>query len=115
MRWWSLPGGVSNLVVLSDVGDPNQLVTITNQTLTFDDAAAGGVPAQVAVPSGTYRPTNANPGGAADVFPVAAPAPSSQTTLAGAFTGLSTANGTWSLYVVDDATGESGTMAGVGA
>ena len=106
------PDGTSNLVLLSDVGNPDQLVTITDQTLTFDDAAGSVVPAQLTVTSGTYRPTNTNAGGAADSFPAPAPTPSSQTTLAGAFTGLSSANGTWSLYVVDDVLDETGTMAG---
>ncbi len=106
------PDGTSNLVLLSDVGDPDQLVTISDQTLTFDDTADSVVPAQLTVTSGTYRPTNTNAGGATDTFPASAPTPSSQTTLAGAFTGLSSANGTWSLYVVDDVLDETGTMAG---
>lgn len=107
------PNG-ENLVVLSDVGDPNQLVTATNINLTFDDSAPGPVPAQVVVPSGTYRPTNTNAGGATDSFPSPAPTPSNQTTLAGAFVGLtgSGLNGTWRLFVVDDATGDVGEMAG---
>lgn len=105
------PGG-RNLVIVSDVGDTDlQLVTATNATLTFDDAAAGPVPAQVVVPTGTYRPTNENPGNAADTFPASAPSPSNQTTLAGAFTGIDP-NGTWSLYVVDDGPGETGSLAG---
>lgn len=105
------PGG-RNLLLLSDVGDTGlQLVTATDATLTFDDAADGPVPAQVVVPSGSYRPTNENPGNAADTFPAPAPTPSSQTTLAGAFTGIDP-NGTWSLYVVDDNVGEVGSIAG---
>jgi hypothetical protein len=57
----------------------------------------------------TYRPTNA--GTTTDSFPAPAPAPGTHTTLASAFTGID-ANGTWSLYVVDDATGDSGSISG---
>ncbi len=100
------PSG-ENLVVLSDVGDPNTLAFANNATLTFDDAAAGLVPSGN-IPTGTYKPTNTN---GVDTFPAPAPAPSSQTTLAGAFTGINP-NGVWRLYVVDDATGDIGTIAG---
>ena len=103
------PSG-ENLVVLSDIGDPNQLATANNITLTFDDAAANSV-SPGAVPSGTFKPTNTF-AGATDTWPAPAPAASNQTTLAGSFTGLSTANGNWQLFVVDDATGDLGTMAG---
>ncbi|MEO6997472.1 MAG: Ig-like domain repeat protein [Terracoccus sp.] len=98
-----------NLVVLSDVGDPNQLVTAANVNLTFDDSAPGPVPAQLILPGGTYQPTDINVVG--DSFPSPAPTPSNETTLSGAFTGINP-NGTWHLYVVDDASGEVGTMAG---
>ena len=98
----------ANLVVLSDIGDPtSSLAFASNATLTFSDSAAGSVlPGNV--PTGTYLPTN-NGGG--DAFPAPAPAPSSQTTLGGAFGGIDP-NGTWSLYIVDDATGDLGTMSG---
>ena len=66
-----------NLVVLSDIGDPNSLAFATNATLTFSDAAAAGVPSGN-VATGTYRPTNT---GGAESFPAPAPAPSAQTTL----------------------------------
>lgn len=95
------------LVVLSDVGDPNTLAFANNATLTFDDAAGGPVPAGN-IPTGTYKPTN-NGGG--DTFPAPAPAPTTDTTLAGAFTGINP-NGTWHLYVVDDTSGDIGNMAG---
>lgn len=100
------PSG-QNLVVLSDIGDPATLAFASNATLTFDDAATGSVPSGN-VPTGTYRPTN---NGAADSFPPPAPAPSAQTTLADAFTGINP-NGTWQLFIVDDSTGDVGSMAG---
>lgn len=102
------PSG-QNLVVLSDIGDPAGLAFTTDATLTFDDAAASGVPSGN-VPSGTYRPTNTD-SGIAESFPAPAPAPSGQTTLAGAFTGIDP-NGVWRLFIVDDNTGDTGSMAG---
>ncbi len=98
----------ANLVVLSDSGDPNNLTFANNATLTFDDAAPTPVPQSGNVPTGSYKPTNTS---GVDSFPPPAPAPSSQTTLAGAFTGINP-NGTWQLFIVDDATGDVGTMAG---
>ncbi len=100
------PSG-DNLVVLSDVGDPNTLASASNATLTFADSAAASVPTGN-IPSGSYKPTN---NGSGDTFPSPAPAPSSDTTLGGAFTGINP-NGTWQLYVVDDTTGDIGSMAG---
>ena len=44
-------------------------------------------------------------------FPAPAPAASSQTSLGGAFTGINP-NGVWKLFVVDDTTGDVGSMAG---
>ena len=105
------PSG-ANLVLLSDPGDPSALVGANNATVTFDDSAPAGVP-QSGIISGTvsYRPTDNDAGEpAADSFPSPAPAPSSATTL-GTFTGTNP-NGTWSLYVVDDATGDAGSIAG---
>ena len=95
-----------NLVVLSDAGDPS-FSSANNATLTFDDAAAGAVPSG-SVPTGTYLPTNE---GAVDAFAAPAPAPSTATTLAGAFSGIDP-NGTWQLFIGDDATGDLGVMAG---
>ncbi len=102
------PSGES-LVVLSDVGDPATLAFANNATLTFDDAGGGAVPTGN-VPTGTYRPTNINVAGP-DAFPAPAPTPSTQSTLAGAFTGIA-ANGTWRLFVVDDTSGDLGAIAG---
>ena len=101
----------ANLVVLSDLGDPNSLRLANNINLTFSDSAASGIPEIVDVPSGTFPPTNNNPGAAVDSFPAPAPTPSSQTTLAGAFAGINP-NGEWRLFIVDDTSGEVGSMAG---
>jgi subtilisin-like proprotein convertase family protein len=103
------PNG-NNLTVLSDVGDPGSLRTATNATFTFSDGAASSILGATTsvVPSGTYLPTGPN---GPDSFPAPAPAQSSATTFAGAFTGINP-NGSWQLFVVDDATGDTGSIAG---
>ncbi|HVK43312.1 MAG TPA: Ig-like domain-containing protein, partial [Micropruina sp.] len=103
------PNG-ANLVVMSDIGDPNQLAVASNATLTFDDAAGSGL-SPGNIPTGTYKPTNVS-ALATDGWPAPAPTPSNQTTLAGAFTGLADANGTWQLFIVDDSSGDVGVMTG---
>ncbi|HET9648625.1 MAG TPA: Ig-like domain-containing protein, partial [Microlunatus sp.] len=101
-----------NLVVFSDASDANSFSEADNTTLTFDDAAQSTVPnSPGGIPSGSYKPTNNNVS-PPDSFPSPAPTPSNQTTLGGAFTGLSRANGTWALYIVDDTSGDIGQMAG---
>src|SRR5262245_62507246 len=68
-----------------------------NVNLIFDDAAAA---IGATVVSGTFRPTNI---GAGDLFPAPAPAgPYPDPQLLSIFNGINP-NGTWSLYVVDDA------------
>lgn len=101
------PGG-QNIVIMSDVSADGGYGA-NNANITFDDSAASGMPATGNVTGTvTYRPTNA---GAADTFPSPAPALSGNTTLAGAFNGQD-ANGTWSLYVVDDLSGDNGSIGG---
>ncbi len=99
----------ANIDLMADLGGGNSLVTASNATITFDDAAVSNLPGSGAIASGSYKPTNDTPG--ADSFPSPAPAPSSDTTLASAFDGTNP-NGTWQLYVSDDASGDTGTMAG---
>jgi subtilisin-like proprotein convertase family protein len=91
----------------------------TGQTYTFDDAAATVLPSSGNPPaSGSFKPTNYGTG---DLFPAPAPASPYLTpatagsdTLTSAFTGVAggNPNGTWSLFVVDDAGTDVGTMAG---
>jgi extracellular elastinolytic metalloproteinase len=95
------PGG-QRMILMSDQGGTADLV---NVNLTFDDAAPAGLPA--AIVSGTYRPTNIGTG---DVFPAPAPAAPHGSALS-VFNGTDP-NGTWSLYVVDDAGIDAGSIAG---
>ncbi|WP_420111075.1 Ig-like domain repeat protein [Pseudactinotalea sp.] len=99
------PSG-ANLVLMSDVG--GDILSAGNVDVTLADGGAG-FPENGTLPTGTYAPANAATG--ADVFPAPAPAPSSATTLANAF-GSIDPNGAWSLYIVDDATGDDGSIAG---
>jgi len=85
---------------MSDAGGGH---SITNVNLTFDDSAASGLPDTAQIVSGAYKPTDFEPG---DNFPPPAPVGAVSTFLT-AFNG-SNPNGNWSLYVVDDATGDSG-------
>ena len=99
----------ANIELMADLGGGSSLVTASNATVTFDDAAASSLPGSGAIATGTYKPTNDNPG--PDSFPSPAPTPSSNTTLASAFDGT-TPNGTWSLYVTDNVSGDTGSMSG---
>ncbi|MDB5212429.1 MAG: hypothetical protein JWO86_356 [Myxococcaceae bacterium] len=97
------PGG-QKMVLMSDVGGSTGLV---DATLTFDDAAATKLADASAITSGTYKPTDFGTG---DTFPGPAPGAPYAATLA-AFNGVSP-NGDWSLYVLDDEAGDSGSITG---
>jgi subtilisin-like proprotein convertase family protein len=100
-------------IVMSDVIGGTDF---TGQTYTFDDNAAALMPAGGSPPaSGSFKPTNYD---TTDAFPAPAPpgpylnpATAGTDTFASAFNGLNP-NGTWSLYVVDDANLDIGTIAG---
>ncbi len=93
-----------NLVILSDTGGG---LDISGINLTLDDNAASTLPDESVLNSGAFRPANYAP---ADTFPSPAPAPSGATTLT-AFNGTDP-NGTWSLYIVDDAVNDAGSLSG---
>ena len=102
------PGG-EKVLLSSDAGR-----AAANATITFNDAAGAPVPAAGPVPDGTYTPTNnaeeCATGSASDSFPSPAPAGPYGTSLS-VFNG-GTANGTWSLYVTDDCTANTGQIQG---
>ncbi len=91
-------------IVMSDVGGSSAVAGIN---LTLDDGAASPLADAGPLASGTFQPTNV---GAGDSFPSPAPAPSGGSALS-VFNGTNP-NGTWSLYVVDDSTGNAGSFAG---
>lgn len=96
------PGG-QKMLVMSDVGGGTDAV---NANLTFDDAGAA---IGATVISGTFSPTNI---GAGDLFPAPAPAgPYPDPQRLSVFNGVNP-NGTWSLYVVDDAATDTGNING---
>ena len=104
------------VILMSDAGGADPVAGLN---LTFSDGGAT-LPTEdeFMFVSGTYAPgnfgpsdplicaTEANP----DSFPAPAPAGSYGSTLS-SFTGLAP-NGTWSLYVVDDCSGDAGQIAG---
>ncbi len=92
-----------NTLIISDVGGTTNVVGVT---LTFDDAASTSLTSPIT--SGTYTPTNL---GAVDVFPAPTPAVSSTVASLSVFNGTAP-NGTWSLYVLDDAIGDIGDFSG---
>jgi subtilisin-like proprotein convertase family protein len=95
------PGGES-VILLSDVGGGTD---ISGVSLTFDQSASGSVPGIIV--SGTYQPTNSGTG---DTFPAPAPAGPYGASL-DVFDGTSP-NGTWSLYIQDDAGADVGSATG---
>ncbi|MBK8467480.1 MAG: choice-of-anchor J domain-containing protein [Chloracidobacterium sp.] len=97
------PGG-QNAVIMSDVGGSS---AVTGISFTLDSDSAVAIPAPP-VNGSTYRPTNT--GVVVDELPAPAPANAGGSSLA-PFVGTSP-NGTWSLYVYDDAIGDFGSIAG---
>ena len=98
------PGGQA-VVLMSDAGGSDNSA---NHRIIFDDLAPTGLPtANVATHTARYRPTDFAEG-VADTFPATAPAGPYATTLSALYGG--NPNGTWKLFVVDDSTGDSGTI-----
>ncbi len=99
------PVPTTNLLLMSDVGGT---AAVSGLTIVFDDDAAGSVPTPLS--SGTFRPTDDDSDAPDAAFPAPAPIVNSATALA-TFNGAA-GNGVWSLWVVDDATGDSGSISG---
>ncbi len=95
-------------LLMSDV-PVNNTSAISNLTFTFDDSAPGNLPFAGPLSSGTYRTTNFNTG--TEAFPSPAPSPPYASGALADFNGVSP-NGVWSLYIVDDLEGESGSLSG---
>ncbi len=99
------PGG-QKLLLMSDCGGNTPVSTGIN--LNFDDAATASLTSS-ALTAGTYKPTNITDTSGSDVFPSPAPAAPYASALA-VFNNINP-NGTWSLYVRDDATSDVGAIA----
>jgi len=89
--------------LMADAGSSQPIAGVT---ITFDDDAAAGL-SDAPIVSGTYKP---GPCGSGDTFAPPAPAGPYATALS-AVTG-GNPNGAWSLYVQDDAPGDSGSITG---
>jgi subtilisin-like proprotein convertase family protein len=102
-------------IVMANAGGQNRY-SVTNLNLTFDDDAASTLPIYTQLGSGTFKPTN----GYAAIgypnlpfeFPSPAPAGNSNSPTALAVFKNTDPSGTWKLFVVDDASGDSGTIVG---
>jgi subtilisin-like proprotein convertase family protein len=100
--------GDETVVLMQDTGDGDP---VSGVNLTFDDAATGPLPASSQIVSGTYLPTVGNEaGGCSDAFTAPAPQGPYGSSLS-VFNGTDP-NGTWSLYVVDDNEGDTGSISG---
>jgi len=99
----------------SDVGGTSATGAVT---ILIDDQASAALPDAGPLADGSFRPADYLPA-TTDVYPSPAPAgpynppaPTGGATLNGTYSGLSTAqaNGVWSLYVVNDASGNAGVI-----
>jgi pectate lyase/subtilisin-like proprotein convertase family protein len=96
------PDGVHSSIVMSDCGS----VAVSGINLVFDQTATTSVPTTT-IPSGTYKPTDTVLG-PTDSFTSPAPA-GPYTADFTAFNGINP-NGTWALYIVDDAAVDTGSI-----
>ena len=103
------PGG-QNVMLMSDVGGGADLNGVE---LAFDDEAPGTLPDGTQITAGTYKPSQ---GSAENGYPRPAslPSPAPAGPYGTSLSALDGAapNGTYSLYVYDDATGDAGQLAG---
>jgi subtilisin-like proprotein convertase family protein len=97
-------------MLMSEVGGSTRL-PVSNLTLTLDDSAANSLPIDSMLVSGTFKPTRQFPT-LGFQFPNPAPAGSSSAPASLSVFSGTDPNGTWSLYVVDESTPDSGTISG---
>ena len=98
----------SSVLFMSDAGGTTAINSASPVTLTFDDNATASLTSAPLV-TGTRKPTNL--AGAADTFVTPAPTSGWGSTLS-VFNNTNP-NGTWRLYVRDNATGPGGTSGGI--
>ncbi len=93
-----------NVIPISDAGGS---FPVAGVNITINDNAASQLLDNNQIVSGLFQVSNFEAG---DVFSAPAPAPSAFTSLAAAFNGIDP-NGTWNLYIEDDAGGDTGNLA----
>ena len=102
-------------IVMANTGGQNKY-SVTNLNLTFDDDAASTLPIYTRLTSGTFKPTDGYAAlGYTSLpfeFPSPAPARNSNSPTALSVFKNTDPSGTWKLFVVDDASGDFGTIAG---
>ncbi len=96
-----------NAMIFSDVGGGGD---INNVTVTLSDSAATALTATGQIVSGTYKPTDVEPGDRGELDTFSAPAPAGPYAAPLSVFNGSSPNGTWSLYVVDDGPGDQGSI-----
>jgi hypothetical protein len=105
----------ANAFVMSDVGgcgDSQPDSNVRNKTLILDDEATTSLPDTAPISSGTFKPTDSDTStGTGDIDSFPAPAPTPGATALSVFNGTDP-NGTWNLYVVDDAFLDQGQLGG---
>jgi subtilisin-like proprotein convertase family protein len=102
------PAG-QHVILMSDAGGG---LDVNNVNLTFDKNASTSLPDSTQITAGTYQPTNyVGNDGATDVWPAPAPPAAAGDTDLGVFNGTDP-NGTWSLFVNDDLSGDGGSIQG---
>jgi len=102
-------------IIMSQTGGQSRY-SVTNLTLTLDDNATNPLPIYTSLNSGTFQPTDGYLAlGYAHFpydFPSPAPPGNSNSVSALSVFKNTDPNGTWSLFVVDDSTGDTGSIAG---
>ena len=113
------PTAGANLIVWSDVGGTGGATGTL--TITLSDSGASFLPDAGPLTSGTFKPTNEST--VQDSFPAPAPAGpygnpgpagAGTSTFASEFNGTNP-NGTWSLYIIDDAPNSGGETTTIGS
>jgi len=100
--------GAQSAILMSDVGGGP--LEVSNVDLTLDDEAAGTLPDETQITSGTFRPTDSDTiGWDSDELP--APAPAAIIASLSVFDGTNP-NGTWNLFINDDYDPEPGILQG---
>jgi len=102
-------------ILMANAGGQNKY-SVTNLVLTFDDDAASTLPIYTKLVSGTFKPTDGYAAlGYPNLpfeFPLPAPAGNSNSPTTLSIFRNTDPSGAWKLFVVDDVSGDGGTIAG---